>query len=456
MAFIRKIKKKSGTYLAEVESYRANGKVKQRVIKYLGRDVNGIPAKKTNAENIKLKSVKRSLDINVIYHLLEELGLTKLIENKCILALVFSQILQKRSINRLEDWFELTEIPELLKIDNYSTKQLYLALRATEQLDFDKIETKLMNKFNKKYTSKQIAIIDITDTYFEGKSQEIKSRKGKESKVRKLIQYGLAVSETNGFPLFHKTYQGNLGDSNILKDMALELNKKNLQTIIVDRGMSSKENIDLILNQNLKSIMGIRRNKKLERKFIKNTSNIHSVKNRIELISTTIYAQEFEYYDGKLIVIYNPHIALISKEKALKKGQDEDKSYGYSLIYHNTNLSVSRVVKQYFEKDIVERDFRQIKGVLNLRPIRVWLKEHIEGHFRICYLAYAVLSFMEFKLKKHKMHFLEALDSLRNGYKVTLEDEINNNKWDLTVPLEPKQKQILKLLECSVQKGRKI
>ena len=30
MAFVRKIKKKSGTYLAEVESYRENGKVKQR------------------------------------------------------------------------------------------------------------------------------------------------------------------------------------------------------------------------------------------------------------------------------------------------------------------------------------------------------------------------------------------------------------------------------------------
>lgn len=34
MSFIRKIKKPSGTYLAEVESYREDGKVKQRVIKY--------------------------------------------------------------------------------------------------------------------------------------------------------------------------------------------------------------------------------------------------------------------------------------------------------------------------------------------------------------------------------------------------------------------------------------
>ncbi len=38
MSFIRKIKKKSGIYLAEVESYRKDGKVKQRLIRYLGKE----------------------------------------------------------------------------------------------------------------------------------------------------------------------------------------------------------------------------------------------------------------------------------------------------------------------------------------------------------------------------------------------------------------------------------
>jgi hypothetical protein len=41
MAFIRRIKKKSGIYLAKVESYRKEGKVKQRVIKYLGKEIDG-------------------------------------------------------------------------------------------------------------------------------------------------------------------------------------------------------------------------------------------------------------------------------------------------------------------------------------------------------------------------------------------------------------------------------
>ena len=52
MAFIRKIKTKSGIYLAEVEGYRKDGKVKQRVIKYLGKEIDGKPVKKVFADKI--------------------------------------------------------------------------------------------------------------------------------------------------------------------------------------------------------------------------------------------------------------------------------------------------------------------------------------------------------------------------------------------------------------------
>ncbi|MBI2630449.1 hypothetical protein HYW76_05085, partial [Candidatus Pacearchaeota archaeon] len=41
MTLKRKKKTKSGTYLAEVKGYRENGKVKQKVIKYLGKEIDG-------------------------------------------------------------------------------------------------------------------------------------------------------------------------------------------------------------------------------------------------------------------------------------------------------------------------------------------------------------------------------------------------------------------------------
>ncbi|MEM5793604.1 MAG: hypothetical protein QXY45_04610, partial [Candidatus Aenigmatarchaeota archaeon] len=101
---------------------------------------------------------------------------------------------------------------------------------------------------------------------------------------------------------------------------------------------------------------------------------------------------------------------------------------------------------KYYEKDTIERAFKQLKGVLSLRPIRVWLSEHIEGHFRICFLAYAILSYMNFKLRKIDISATEALDSLKHGYRVKLHDATNNQDWSLFVPLEPKQKKIVESL----------
>lgn len=59
MSFIRRIKKKSGVYQAEVESYRQDGKVKQRVIRYVGKEVDGHAGKQIEVENIEVCSVKK-------------------------------------------------------------------------------------------------------------------------------------------------------------------------------------------------------------------------------------------------------------------------------------------------------------------------------------------------------------------------------------------------------------
>ncbi|MEK6893745.1 MAG: hypothetical protein AABX07_06105, partial [Nanoarchaeota archaeon] len=133
----------------------------------------------------------------------------------------------------------------------------------------------------------------------------------------------------------------------------------------------------------------------------------------------------------------------IKKNNNFEKGLDSSKDLGFSLIFHNTNYSSEEVVRKYYEKEIIERAFKQMKGILNLRPIRVWLRDHIEGHIKICYLAYAILSLMNYKLKKIKVSAIDALDSLKYGYKVKLFDKTNNFEWDLIVPLKPKQKDIL-------------
>jgi transposase len=96
------------------------------------------------------------------------------------------------------------------------------------------------------------------------------------------------------------------------------------------------------------------------------------------------------------------------------------------------------VTRQYFEKEIVDRAFKKLKGVLSLRPIRVWQKEHIEGHVRVCYLAYAILSSLDYHLRKSEYSAVEFLEKLRKGYRVHLKDRKSGHRWTTDVLLEKK------------------
>jgi transposase len=452
MSFIRKVKTKSGTYLTEVESYREDGKVKQRFIKYLGREVDNVPARKVLSSDIQAKSVKRSIDVFAIHQMSKQLGLDEMVD-PLIMALVYSQILDSNSINKLQKWLENTEIPDMLKLKNFSTQKLYETISNISDLDFKSIEKKLFLKFSEFEKSKDAAIIDVTDTYFEGNKIDGKRRKGKESKVRKLVQIGLAVSLKYGFPILHETYHGNLSDLQIFKDMTIKLKDRGIKSLIMDRGMLSIPNLQTLLKLELKTISGLKNGTLETKNIIKsiNREEIYSLKNRVKLKNTSVYINSFEFMSGTLIVCYNPQLEWIKRESAYENEDDSEKPkyLGYSLIFHNTQLDDKEVVKKYYEKDVVERAFKQMKGVLNLRPVRVWLKNHIESHVKICYLSYAILTLMNYKLKT-EFSPVEALEELKYGYKIRLYDQINKHEWDLTVPLKPNQEKILKLLGCSV------
>ncbi|MBI5037045.1 transposase, partial [Candidatus Micrarchaeota archaeon] len=397
--------------------------------------------------DVVVKSVKRSLDVLAIDAVAKELGVNE-IANRHVIALIYSQLMEHRSINSLESWMKFTEIPDVLNLDAPSTKSLYESLSDFSQGEFDLLNLRLLDKFREVEPLEEAAVIDVTDTYLEGKNISIRRRRGKEGKVRKLIQLGLAVSFQNGFPLCYKQYHGNLNNTQIFKDMVLTLRGQNRKCVIMDRGMSSDENIKLAHHLNAGVIAGLRKTSALEKKFLEpiDRSEIYSRQHRVVLKNTTVFVKGFVFGKGRLLVVYNPMLEAVKREKAFRKKGDSDDVYaGYSLVYHNTEYTDEVVVKKYYEKDIVERAFKQMKGVLKLRPIRVWLEEHVETHVRICYLAYAILAYMNFKLAA-KSSAVQALASLRHGYRVCLGVKSNSDAWSVFVPLEPHQIDILKTL----------
>ena len=209
----------------------------------------------------------------------------KSIENPYVLSLIYSQLLESKSINKLETWMKYTEIPYLLGFDEVSVKQLYESLSDINDEDFEKINNKMFPIFNKYENISDAAIIDVTDTYFAGSNINIKKRKGKDDKVSKLTQIGLAVSFVNGFPIFHKQYHGNLSGINIFKNMSLELKNKGISSMIMDRGMLSMENIEIALQLKFQIIARLKKNSKLIEDFISpiKREDIYSAKCRVRL-----------------------------------------------------------------------------------------------------------------------------------------------------------------------------
>lgn len=452
MAFVRKIKKKSGTYLAQVESYREAGKVRQRVIKYLGREVNHKPVRRVSTLDLELTSVKQSLDVVVIHHLAQKLGITEL-ENPYWLVLAYSHLLENWSISKLAKWVQHTEIPDILGLESVSSIKLYDSLSTLSDFNFSKAEKKIYARLSNLEKEKKAAVIDVTDIYFEGQSLSTKRRKGKDGKTRKLIQVGLAVTRKWGFPIMHECYEGNLSNICIFKDLALRLKEQGFTSMVMDRGMLSPSNLKALLTLDFQTIAGLKKSPSFIQKFISKIKkdDIYNLKHRVKLKNTAVYVKPFPYMKGTLIVTYNPKTEYVRKEQTYDKGKEtkNDKYVGFSLIYHNTDLDDKDVVKQYYDKDVVERAFKQLKGVLNIRPVRVWLKENIKSHIKICYMSYAILSFLGYKTRKI-MSAVEALDRLKHGYRATITDKKNNHQWQLSVPLKPKQQKILDVVGCSV------
>lgn len=458
MSFIRRIKKKDAVYLAEVESYRQDGKVKQRVLRYIGKEVDGQPVRRINSESIEVSSVKQFLDYHVLHEIAKKLGLPDLLgpAAKYILLLVYSQIIARKPIYKLPDYVEQTALMEILGIDKLVDKDMYSALDDLEELCFSNIEEKIFDTLSAHRKERKGMVIDVTDTYFNGSQADWKARKGKDGKYDKLIQIALAVTKEEGFPILHRMYEGNIGNTRIFQDIMADARLKKFDIIVLDRGMSSMESLQNLMELNQKVITGLRLHNTIKVKYLSNIQReeIFQPEYRVKLKNTEVYAMSFDYFGGTLITIYNPELETIKRQHAMENKDGykpgEAKYMGYSLIFHTTELSIQEVVKTYFEKDIVEKAYRELKSSANLHPIRKYRMSHVKAHVKICYLAYALLSYIQYKVKPAQLSAPAAIEKLQSAYKVTLESKKENLKWSKTVTLKREQDRILRLIECSV------
>ena len=457
MSFIRKIKKGDAVYLAKVESFRENGKVKQRVLEYVGKEENGVAVHKVDINKIEVENVKHYADIKILHQLALELKLDELLgtKHKPIIALLIAHLICKGSVTRVATWIENSTIKEVLGLEQLSTETLYSALDHLDACNFEIIEDAIFEHWKKLAPKdKDSFVLDVTDTYYNGKHDSSAPRKGKDGKVSKLIQIGLGVSFENGFPVFHKAYDGNISNIKILEDLTRTMAQRGINTIVMDRGFYSEANVTDLGKLQMSMIVGVKQSIGIKREILGKMvrEEIYTSKFQVELKDTYVYVQEVNFLFGKLVVIYNPKYEALKRDKLLANAatDDEVKFVGYSLIFHNTTLAPAAVVKKYFDKDIVERSFRSLKGEVELHPIRLWMPRRVNAHIKICYLSLCILSLIKFRCKKLNISASTIINELQTIYKVNLKHTTTNKEFAKIVTLSNQQKQILKLLKCSV------
>ena len=457
MSFIRKIKKGDAIYLAKVESYREDGKVKQRVLEYVGKQENGIPVQKVDINKIEVTNVQQYADVSILYQLAIELKLNYLLGKhyQPIIALIIAHLICKGSIFRVSKWIENSTIKEAIGLNELTTEMLYNALDHLDECKFEVIEQSIFEYWLKIDPSDNKSfVLDVTDTYYNGRHDESKIRKGKDGKVSKLIQIGLGVSFENGFPIFHKSYNGNISNIKILEDLMRVMAERGINTIVMDRGFYSESNVMDLNKLKMKMIVGVKQSIGIKKNILDNIERdkIYAARNQVTLKGTYVYVQEVKFLFGKMIVIYNPKYEALKRDRLLadEATDNEVKYVGYSLIFHNTVLKPDVVVKKYFDKDVVERSFRKMKGDVQLHPIRLWLPKRVNAHIKICYLSMCLLSLIKFKCKKISVSPGEIIQELQTVYKVNLKHTKTKQEFTKVVTLSNNQKNILKALKCSV------
>jgi transposase len=449
MSFVRRFKRNGRIYLGEVENKWEDGKVRQKFIRYIGLDPeqnkNIFPQ---NLSDLSIDGVKVYGSVIILDFIARELRLHDLLGeySDVILPLVYCHCHDYKSLSDVKNWFKKTDLNKVFKIENLTEKRLHRGLLEIENMDKLVLQKSIFETLQEKYKLKiSSAIYDVTNIYFTGKACNL-ANKGKSKdgvKGRRIVQIGLGVLKDTGFPLFHQVHKGNVHDSKIFYEGIEYLKNFKIYrgTIIYDRGLTSKNNILELNNDNWKLIGGMPLHKGIKN-FISEMdfSKLEKYTNRVELGGSTVFyvtTKDYTYggVSGKLIILLNPQkkqdireirLKKIIESKQLLRQKKEvllgfekfftkdgkinshalkrkEKYDGLSILFTTGKYSKEEIVRLYFEKDIIEKSFQVLKLSLALRPVRHWLGGKAEAHIFICYLSYLLLTTFKFLLKNSNL-----------------------------------------------------
>jgi transposase len=518
-----RIKRGNRVYVYERENYRdKNGKVKHKKANYLGIEVIAdgkpqiIPPKK-RYKDIEITRSVRYGDVSVLYALLLQYGLIDLLNSKItrrglpagevLASLAINHIIDRETLNMFSKWYQDTALEDFTKItaSKLNSTNLSAVMSAVKKFvpeGIVEICIELFNRIKHLETGSAALIYDITSTYFYAtKIPKVRFGYNRDENSLPQINISLVVTKNKGLPIFFRTYEGNIADVTTIKQLILDIKRVDfkIDTLILDRGLVSKLNLEDLVGTELKIIAGVPLTSNEAKRLVECEI---SEENELVRPSGLIYYEDIHTslfgIEGRAIVCFNhsdleqerstrlKKIAIAEKKvadilsshacdensecmmaeiKAAIKGVSDyfivENGNGRVVVSPNVEnrkkaklrdgkclifttdfeKSASEVISQYFEKDVIEKIFNCFKSWLEMQPVRHFDEGHIDVYIFICYLAYLALALYKHHLGADGWEGVRAsLDELGRIRKTTL--YVAGDKVDKVTVLTKEQKEI--------------
>jgi hypothetical protein len=283
-----------------------------------------------------------------------------------------------------------------------------------------------------------LAFFDTTSTYFEGTSLKgwAKLGKSKDHRPDHLQLVIGVVMRRDGLPVACEIWPGNTADMTTLVPIVEALKKRfriRKVVLVCDRGMVSAKNLAAVEEAGFQYIVGMKM-----RNLVEVRDEVLGRAGRYHEVSDNLRVKEVLVENRRYVVCFNPdeakkdradREATIAKiREKLEKGgvkrlinnrgykrylevergsatiaesrvREDERYDGKYVLRTTTDLPTDEVAQAYKHLTWIERLWRELKDVVELRPIFHWRKrDNVKGHIFVCFLALYLAALLRHKL----------------------------------------------------------
>ncbi len=390
----------------------------------------------------------------IVERIWEELGLKALLRSlaarkrfdfdweRMIFAQVLQRLLEPGSDLRGSKWIQTVHEPAF---DELELAHFYRSLgwlwekRQEIELALYRRELDLFN------AQLELVFFDTTSTYLEGTRLAgwAKLGKSKDHRPDHLQLVIGVVMRRDGFPIACEIWPGNTADVTTLKPIIEALRQRfaiGKVVVVCDRGMVSAANLAALEAAGYQYIVGVKM-----RNLVEVRDEVLGRAGRYHEVDAKLEVKEVHIDDRRYVICYNPdearkdehdREAIVAKlreklasggvkrlinnrgyrrylklegaraqidERALRQEARYDGKY---VLRTTTEMPAQEVARAYKDLAWIERLWRELKDVVELRPIFHWRKRHnVKGHIFSCFLALHVAAFLRRKLAQAHLKF---------------------------------------------------